>query len=96
MSKLNCMNCHKSILGGQSKLFAQVFVCSDCYAIAENFYERSEKELKYLLTIIKESLRVALIHGRLKLASGGVNNISKKELLEEILKLEAARGKNVG
>ena len=93
---LHCMNCGASTLAGQGKVFAQVFVCPTCFAIAENFYERSEKELKYLLTIIKESLRVALVHGMVKLSEGKLKDISKKELLEEIVKMDAARGKNVG
>lgn len=93
MPTLNCMNCHREILAGQSKIFAGVLVCGTCFEVARSFAEKLEQELQYLQTIAKEAIRVALVQGRFHLPAAGVREISKRELLEEILKMESARGK---
>lgn len=91
---LPCMNCRKPIESGESKIFAQVFVCPTCYGTAKSFYEKLEVELRQLLTVAKESIRVALVEGRFHLSEAHVRDISKRELLQEIVSMEErARGR---
>ena len=91
MQTLPCMNCGKQIPPGQSKIFAQVFLCETCSEVAKSFYEKLETELKHLLTVAKESIRVALVQGRFHLNEQKLRDIPKKELLEEILRMEKLR-----
>lgn len=86
------MNCGRDTPAGVGKVFAAVYVCPTCYGIAESFYEKMVGELNHLLTIAKEAIRVALIEGKFQLSEQHVRDISKRELLEEIIKLEQARG----
>lgn len=84
------MNCKKPVDPDSVKFFAQAFVCPTCYECAEHFYLKLEKELRYLLVVAKEAIRVALIEGHFHFNSPG-EGVSKKELLEEIVRLEELR-----
>jgi recombinational DNA repair protein (RecF pathway) len=88
---LKCMNCHREILPGTVKIFAGVCVCDTCHGTAKNFYDKLLIELQQLLTIAKESIRVALIEGKFQLSEQQVRDISKKELLERIVEMEQDR-----
>ena len=63
---LPCVNCHKDIEPDEAKMFAEVLVCPDCYVIAERLYERGNKELRIMLTELKEMIRLALVKGELQ------------------------------
>lgn len=81
------MNCQADITSGQAKIFRGVLVCSDCHKLAERVLENLERELRQLLTLAGESVRVALIEGRLQFAEAGPGgDLSKKQILEAILK----------
>ena len=96
MNSLSCMNCKIPVRSGAGEFFGQVFVCSACFDVAEHFYERLQRELGQLLTLGKEAIRVALVEGRFHLATRGAGDISKRELLEEILRLDQARERRSG
>jgi len=92
MDGIACMNCKKPVNQNEGEFFAQVFVCKSCNTIAKSFYERLERELKHLLTFAKDGIRVALIEGNFNLSEASAKEeLSKKELLEEILRMEQAR-----
>jgi hypothetical protein len=88
------LNCKKPVDPDSVKFFAQAFVCPVCYECAEHFVLKLEKELRHLLVIAKEAVRLALIEGRFHFNSPG-EGVSKKELLEEIVRLEEIRRKKV-
>lgn len=92
MDSLRCMNCDQEVSGGEAKVFATVFVCSKCHDTAERLYRRSEGELRMLLLMLKESIRVALLEKRLHVGeSGKVEDVSKTDLLRMMVRLEEQR-----
>jgi hypothetical protein len=92
MNELPCMNCKKPVPSDEAKIFAEVFICNTCYEQAVRFWEQTEKELKYLLVMLKESIRVSLIEGRFSLPEvGDLKEVSKRSVLEEILRMNEYR-----
>jgi hypothetical protein len=88
---LNCLNCKAPVDEGKAKFFGKIFVCETCYTTAESFYDRLERDLKHLLLFAHESIRVALIEGKFHLSENRLKEVSRKDLLEEILKMEQRR-----
>lgn len=85
---LPCLNCQKQVDPQESKVFAGVFVCPTCYSVAERLEARATEELKSLLTLQREAIRVALIERRLALGPAEVQrDLTKKEVLEQIVQL---------
>lgn len=91
MDGLCCLNCHKTVPTSDAKVFAEVFVCSTCHDTAERLYQRSEGELRMLLLMLKESIRVALVEGRLHVGERSVEEVSKTDLLRMMVRLEEQR-----
>lgn len=88
---LPCLNCKCEVEQGKGKFFAEVFLCEGCHAQSTHFFARLEKELSFLLTIAKESIRVALVQGKFSFPEGPAGEPSKRAVLEEILKMEELR-----
>lgn len=88
---LPCMNCKTEVEQDQGKFFAEVFLCSGCCEMATHFFNRLVRELNFLLTMAKESIRLALVQGKFSFPEGPSGEPSKRAVLEEILKLEEAR-----
>lgn len=88
---LPCMNCKKPVVQADAKLFAQVFVCPDCHMQAVHFWERLDRELRYLQTMAQESIRLALIEGKFSFPEGAAADVSKQEVLQAILGMHTAR-----
>jgi hypothetical protein len=89
---LPCQNCHKDVAPEDAKIYSAVFVCPDCNTIALRFEERIMKELKSLQLIARESIRIALVKGELILGKANpVQDLSKKEVLESIIKMSEAK-----
>jgi hypothetical protein len=88
---LKCVNCQKPTDPKDAqhyKFFAGVFCCGECFVIAERFFDKGTEDLKSLLVMLKESIRIALVQGRLKLGTPPpMRDTPKREVLEEILKL---------
>ena len=90
--RLRCMNCHSAVEQDDAKIFAGVFVCPTCHTFAERLYRRSELELKQLLTVLQDAIRIALIESRLVPMEGGpLNEVPKQELLRNIVMLQESR-----
>jgi hypothetical protein len=88
------MNCKAPVPGGKGHFFAEVFICETCNTQAVHFWHRSEQELRNLLTITKESIRLSLISGKFVFPEGQQGDLSKREVLEEVLRMEEAREQN--
>lgn len=93
---LPCVNCKKLTAPDDAKFFAGVFLCSECGFIAEHFLEKGTEDLKGLLLMLKESIRVAAVRGELKLGvAEPMRDLSKKEVLQQIVtlreKMDASR-----
>lgn len=79
---LPCVNCHKEVASDQAKMFAEVLVCPECYVIAERLFERGNKELRMMLTVLKEMIRLTLIKGELQF----LQQQSEENHSEEVMK----------
>jgi len=88
---LSCLNCKQQIPSKDAKIFAEVFVCPTCYDTAERLFRRSEGELRMLLLMLKESIRIALIEGRLHVGKQDPDEVSKTDLLRMMVRLEEQR-----
>src|ERR1700735_4174059 len=85
---LPCLNCKKPVEPADAKTFAGVFVCADCYKLAARFEQRGEQELRHLLVLQREAIRIALVEGRLVLGPHEQHREpTKREVLEQVLKL---------
>ena len=62
---LPCMNCGKDTPQSKAKLFAECMVCEDCFIVAERIYKQGQLELKYLLTTLKELIRLSIVQHKL-------------------------------
>lgn len=81
------MNCDKQVGPSEARLFASVFCCATCFELASRLYQRLENELKKLLVMSKETIRIALIKGELHYASGEPQDVPKEELLRMIVQM---------
>jgi hypothetical protein len=91
MDGLRCLNCPRTVPTNEAKVFAGVFVCPTCHDTAERLYRRSEGELRMLLLMLKESIRIALVEGRLHVGERSVEEVSKTDLLRMMVRLEEQR-----
>lgn len=88
---LTCMNCDVTVDPDEGKVFAQVFVCPTCYAMAERLYQRGEQELKSLLILQLEAIRLALVEKRFYFSPDKADEPSKADVLRAIVELEEKR-----
>jgi hypothetical protein len=82
------MNCQQPVGEKDAKFFRGTFVCGTCYTIAERLRTRARKELTDLLVMLDEAIRLAIIERRLQFREGTDVELSKKEVLEAIVKLQ--------
>jgi uncharacterized protein (DUF2225 family) len=69
------------------KLFAQIFICPKCYFIAEKLYSRGEQELKMLLLVLRESIRLAIVQHNLQFSPKQLEEMKREDLLTHLQKL---------
>jgi coenzyme F420-reducing hydrogenase delta subunit len=84
---LPCVNCKKEVEPDQAKMFAEVLVCPDCYTIAERLYERGNIELRMMLTVLKEALRLTLIRGELQFLQQQTEENKSEEVMKRFAKM---------
>ncbi len=87
MVGLPCVNCKADVAPEDAKFFGKIFVCPTCYAIAERLYERGENELRMLLLILHESIRGAIVQGKLQLSPQQVGDMKREDLLEQLQRM---------
>lgn len=84
---LACVNCGADVESDEAKFYAQVFVCPTCYAIAEHLHQKGEQELKMMLVMLKECIRLAIVQKRLQFPPQHLEEMPRKDLFEELAKL---------
>lgn len=89
MSGLNCLNCKCEVGSDEAKIYAQVFLCPDCFRIAERLHQRGEQELKMMMLVLKESIRVAALRGELQFRGMQPEDIPKEDLVSHLARLAA-------
>lgn len=94
MNELPCMNCKHPVATNAGKFFAEVFLCEKCFTMAEHFYARLLRELQFLVTMSKEAIRVSLVQGKFSFPEGPAGEVSKRAVLEEIMRMEEARSQS--
>ena len=87
-TQVRCMNCSRQVPAVECQLVFGVMVCQECGTVASTLYERGQSEIRTLLTLMKESIRIALIEGRLCFPTG---ETSKRDVLKTILHLTELR-----
>jgi hypothetical protein len=88
MDGLKCMNCMIEVGPNEGDLFAAVFVCPRCHAVATRLYERGQQDVRRVLTMMHEAIRVGLLHGQLTFADvDAVDRVHKQDLLVELSRL---------
>lgn len=93
MDGLPCLNCQKEVGDNAGKIFAGCFVCPTCFEIASRLEARLDGELKRMLVMLRESIRIAIVERRLVLGpAAAARDLSKKEVLEAIIQLQNANG----
>lgn len=85
---LPCMNCQQPVADASAKFFHGTLVCGTCHAMAERLYDRARKELTDLLVMLQEGIRIAIIERRLQFREEKDGEVSKKEVLEAIVRLK--------
>lgn len=88
---LPCLNCGNDVAEDQAKIFAGVFCCPVCHELAERLERKIQAQLKQLYTMTRESIRIALVEGKLHFGNEPDKEISKTDLLKGIMQLEAIR-----
>jgi recombinational DNA repair protein (RecF pathway) len=96
MDGLTCLNCQKPVDPTQAKIFAATFVCPTCFAVAARLKERLVEQLKYMVTALDETIRLAIIDHKLLslIPTDSERATTKKEVLEAILQMKDARDSN--
>lgn len=85
---ISCMNCGQPVSEQDGKVFAEVFVCPVCYEMAERLYGKCEGELRRLLLLLREAVRVALVEGKLKYGPAQpLDDVPKEDLLRMIVSM---------
>jgi hypothetical protein len=81
-----CKNCGNPV-GADGKLFAEVFVCPTCYAIAERVFERGAMLLRRISVLLRDTIRYALMNGKLDFSSASAEKVGDGDLLRRIVGL---------
>jgi len=60
------MNCKAGVSQQDGRFFAEVFVCPGCYRVAETLHNRAQQELKLVLVMMRDAIRLSLLQGQLQ------------------------------
>ncbi len=84
---LPCLSCRKEVPPDEVRAFAEVFLCQDCHRVATRLYQRGESELKMMLLVLKESIRLAALKGELSFSLQNLDDMKKEDLLSHLSRL---------
>ena len=62
-----CVNCKKSFPTSEGMWWEKLFLCPSCYKLADRTYKRGEARLKWMLALLKEAVKAAIMKGELAL-----------------------------
>jgi hypothetical protein len=82
------MNCRQPVDPEKAQVFLGVYVCETCHLVASRLRARIQDELKALLTMSDEALRIGLIEGKVVLGPAEAGReLTKREVLQQVVKL---------
>lgn len=82
------MNCDAPLGDGEMQLFAEVCVCESCYKVAERLHERAHQELKIVLVMMKDAIRMGLMQKKLQFKTPEeLQSMKKSDLLGRLAEL---------
>jgi hypothetical protein len=84
MSKLRCVNCRTEVDPDKAKVCFGVLVCESCDRVANRFFEQAQKELKVVLVLMKDAIRMGLTQGRLQFSMDGEEIVTRQKLLAKL------------
>jgi len=84
---LNCMCCRTPVPPDKVKLFAQVFCCETCYAVAERFMQRAIADLDNLRVVLTDVIRHGLLTGQLQFRTEQPAEPAVDDVLTEVVRL---------
>ena len=88
MGGIPCRNCGKETSEATAKVFASVLVCDVCDEMATRLFTRCESELKRMLLLLQESIRVAIMEQRLQYSPADPTaEVPKEDLLRMIVQM---------
>lgn len=95
-----CSNCERDVDPQEAKFFgsraggptqgpaATIFVCKECFELAELFHQRGLAQARQLVTLLVESIQLAIVEKRLRLGPlPPQRDMTKREVFEEIQRL---------
>ena len=89
---LRCLNCQQPVREEDAKMIFSVLVCSECHEVATIIDKRGRSTIRTMLTLWQETVRLALVTGKLRLPSGSSpkNPPSRRDVLRTIIQLVEA------
>jgi hypothetical protein len=82
---MNCTNCKKELLSGQAAVFHDVIICLDCHKMATTIMERAKAQVKMMLLVYADILRVALIKGTLQFPELPVEQLTIPDIMKGVI-----------
>lgn len=86
--QLTCLSCKKPT-DDKARTVLQVFLCAECADYADHFRATLVKQLQWLLTVVDNAIREALLEGRLRPTQPNQPkaDVPKQELLRMVEKI---------
>lgn len=86
---LPCLSCKEDVNPAEGKVFAEVFMCPTCFRIAERMFSTGEAELRMMLLVLKESIRVTALTEGLQHCIQYLDDMKKEDLISHLAKMAA-------
>ncbi len=99
---MTCTNCGKALVSQDDiQTFQRVVCCKDCFKIVTNAYDKAVRLVDSVLSLYKESLRMALIKKQAHLPTVPQGEMPMGELqasmnMLEVLRANGAKGQQTG
>jgi DNA-directed RNA polymerase subunit RPC12/RpoP len=81
MVGLSCVNCKREVVAGEEKFFDKVYLCPDCHRIALRVLEKGERELKMMLMVLRESIRLAIVQHKLQFNEQNLDDMKEEDMV---------------
>ncbi len=91
---LPCVNCKREFPAEKGLWWERIFLCADCHRVATRIHEQGETRLRWMLSILKQAIKDALLEGRLQLSTPDQQGDEQRFLLQlqTLAKLAKAKG----
>lgn len=89
-----CVNCKTPVKSNEAQIFQGVFLCPSCHMTATRLFSRLQADLRQLLTMAAEAIRVSLVEGTLHLGEYQHQEVPKEDLLRSLQDIISKRASN--